>query len=478
MNKISNSFYNFLKISVTVALVLLCISSIGFLFFIPFTPMQGNLLVLLSVAAMLCAGIIRIKIKTNYKIVFILTVAFFVRLIWTLNVNSILVSDYYRIYDAANKFLNGNKEAVQDFGYLARFPHLVPMMVYMMGMLKLFGNNAFLVMKGVSLILSVLTVYLVYRLSFYYVKKPCFRLIAMAIAAVYPSFIAYSSTFCTETIGVPLFLTAVLYFHKCNEQEYTKKFGFLLCGVILYCSNLFRGVGLAFLIAFTLYIFLFSNVQTRKKLQRFFQLAIGYIVTAALISTVLIATHITERPLWKGSEPGYASLLLKGSNFETGGRWSQEDEDFVVTNLGNENLGSECLRIAGQRISERSFPEIVTFYGSKFFTQWSLGDCSGTYWATVDTNIAFTAAVPVPFQLIFVLVLLPSVFIFRSKREDNSSLALLLILLSGFGILFTVIETQGRYSYIVHWIFILLAVVGLENFLSEKKPLIAHKQNP
>lgn len=467
MKTLNERFYNFLKISVTVALILLFAASFVVLFMTKMSSVQINISVLMALALAACIGILCARIKTNYKICLILMVAFLIRLIWVLSINTVLVSDYHTMYCSATAFLAGNKGAFVDFGYMARYPHLVPMTLYMMGMLKLFGGNALIAMKCVSLLLSVVTVYLVYALSAYYVKKPSVRLIAMSIAAIYPSFVSFSSTFCTEQIAIPLFLVTVILFNKSvkKSEEYSgkKNLGFLICGIILCLSNLFRGVGLVFLIAFSLYIFCFMH---SKKIISFVKLVSGYLLTTVLISGILMGTSVIEQPLWKGKEPTVVTLMLKGSNFEHYGTWNEEDANFVGERLGSENLTKDCLDVIKQRITEKTPLEVAGFYGLKFFTQWSIGDCNGSYWATVDTDTPYPYPLPIIFQIIYIFILAASIFIFKSDAKNNSSLAMLMMLLCGFGIMFIVLETQPRYSYVVNWIFIILAAAGTENLMT------------
>ena len=69
--------------------------------------------------------------------------------------------------------------------------------------------------------------------------------------------------------------------------------------------------------------------------------------------------------------------------------------------------------------------------------------------------------VPITFQIIHIGIIVFA-FIALLKRKND---ALLNIILCGFGLLFIIIETQPRYSYIVCWIFILLACQGIEGIL-------------
>ena len=187
MNKFAKISFVFLSILVAIALAILVLVSTDVLNSSHITPWQYKLAILLGAGFL--AGIITIfsKLKTKFKLLIILLIAFIIRLLWIINVKSVPVSDFLTIYNTAKEFLNGNVSQLRDYGYLARFPHLTPMMLYMAGMIKLFGPYHIMAMKCVGLILSVLSVYLIYKLSGYYTKSDRNRLIAALIASIYPS---------------------------------------------------------------------------------------------------------------------------------------------------------------------------------------------------------------------------------------------------------------------------------------------------
>lgn len=465
MNKLSKWTLRILSILVAIALVSIFFGSIQIFRDTYMIAWHVKLAIVLSTGALISILACCSKLKAKYKILIVLSVAFVIRLLWILNVRSVPVSDFLTMYDTAKGFLNGNTGPLRDYGYLARFPHLVPMTVYMMSMIKIFGSCHIIAMKCVSLILSVVTVYLVYVLAGYYVKKENSKLVAAVIAALYPPFISYSSTYCTETIGVPLFILSVIMFHKAINADKKQPLHFLACGAVLYCSNMFRGVAIIFLIAFGLYILIFSK---KSRIISVASILAGYFIVSVLASSVLMVTGVIEQPLWKAKEPSYVTLMLKGSNFEHNGTWNPDDANFVEQHLGDKDLSKKCLDVIQKRLSEKSPSEIAGFYLNKFVTQWTMGDCSGTYWATMQTDTPYNYPLPKPFQLIYVFVIFLTLCVFFT-REKHPPLALMFLLLCGFGTAFMLLETQGRYSYIVSWVFIILAAYGFENLNSENE---------
>lgn len=452
MEKVSEFLINILKIFMAVLFSILLISS-----FSTATKMSGdaitNVFFIVEIFMLLFGSFaIFSDIRHKYKIVGILIMALILRLAWIFTVNTMPVSDFGTMYESAKSILMGNFESLKNYEYLARFPHLIPMTFYIAGVIKIFPANALLALKILNAFFSTLSVYLLYKLSDDFIRSEKMKLFVLLIGAVFPAFITYTSVLCTENLAIPLYLITMLEFFKAKDVG--KKY-FFVVGVFLYFSNLFRGVAVVFLIAFIIYLFL--NNQ-KNKYSTMLVLIIGYFITAVFVSGVLLKFGVIERPLWDGAEPSYATLLLKGSNFESNGTWNIEDAMFVEEHLTNDNLSELCFEKVKARIQSKSCKELFEFYFGKFISQWMIGDCSGTYWAYTGANISFEYIVPFGFQYIYTIVVLLSIVgIF--KKGNNS---LICVILFGFMLLFTIIETQSRYSYIIIFSFIILAVQGIE----------------
>ena len=106
--------------------------------------------------------ILRRNIKNKFKLLLILLCGFAISGLWLLNINSIPTSDFMTMYNCAQKFLNGDTSSFWGTSYIARFPHLTIMILYMAFMIKVFPISNILVMKLVNLALGTLTIYLIY----------------------------------------------------------------------------------------------------------------------------------------------------------------------------------------------------------------------------------------------------------------------------------------------------------------------------
>lgn len=130
--------------------------------------------------------IINSNINIKNQVILILLCAFALRALWLLNINSIPVSDFKVIYESAEYFLKGDRSMFWGTSYMARFPHLTIMVLYMALMIKLFPIHNLLIMKMVNLSLGVLSVFLIYLIVKKIFNSEKKGLIAAALASVFP----------------------------------------------------------------------------------------------------------------------------------------------------------------------------------------------------------------------------------------------------------------------------------------------------
>lgn len=465
MNKISEILINTLKIVIIIIMVFFTLVSIKFMKELEFDYIENSFFILEIFLFFIGIIIIFSNLLNCYKICSLLLIALLLRLSWIFSINTMPMSDFNTMYESAKIFLEGDTSIFKDYTYLGRFPHLIPMTLYMAGIIKLFPISNLIILKILNVIFSCISVFLLYRLADNFIKLERNKLLVLLIGAVFPPSITYTSVLCTENLAIPLYLLTLILFFKAKEGNKLKDF--IITGVFLALSNLFRGIAVVFLIAF--YIF-FLLVLRKKKLLNILSLGVGYLIITVCISGILLNVRIINRPLWAGVEPSYITLLLKGSNFESNGMWSTKDAEFVDEYLKNEDFKKICLTEIKERVFSKTPTQLIKFYLKKIASQWSVGDCFGTYWAYSGANKILKEPTFILFQGIYVIILsLAVVGQINSRKNIN---LLMNIILFGMILLFSIIETQPRYAYIISWVFIIFAVQGIEYVLrwEENKP--------
>lgn len=471
MEKISRFLSGFMLTVLKVLLVILVFVSFGTISraLTSFNSSAIITLIMYVVALIGGVGIIKSGLSSKIKIISILGIALIFRIIWLFNINSIPTSDFKTIYEGAKSLLNGNTDMFWGTGYIARFPHLTIMVLYMAMMQFLFPASNLIAMKIVNLILGVLVVYLVYLIVNKLFEGKKYGLYSMIIAAIFPPLVTYTAVFCTENIAIPFYLASI-YIFLLVVKDKKNKLLLIPCGIALSLGNLFRMVALIILIAYGIYILVYINEGLIEKIKKLLLISVSYFIILISVSAVLQATKITEYPLWSGSEP-FITNVLKGTHYESGGRWNEEDAALPEEcNYDYELIEEKSREIIKERLTTTPPLKLLGFYVRKFSMQWNEGDLSGVFWSQlsvpedeIKVNLAGggTGILQVFYVVIVGLILIGTFN--RKVIKDNSEVMLFYLILCGYGAMYLITESQPRYSYIACWVFIILSILGIDN---------------
>lgn len=434
---------------------------------------KNFIIVFLIVACVMAVEFYILKKDLQYKkkLFLILCCGLSLRVLWLLNVDSVPTSDFSVIYESAQEVLNGSTSMFWGTSYIARFPHLTIMVFYMALMIKVFPTNNLLMMKFVNLGLSILTIYIIYLIVKEIFNSNKKGIYAVALATVFPPLVTYTGVFCTENIAIPLYLFSVYIFILVLRGK-KNKYYLILSGLSLSLGNLFRMVAVIMVIAYAMYIIIYSKDKIVNKIRNIALYTIPYFILLFLVSFTLQNLKITEFPLWKGSEPKITNIL-KGTNIENHGRWNKEDASIVEKyNYDYEEITEASEEIIKERLTTTPPLKLIGFYIKKFALQWSVGDFEGTLWTKSDVpdeDIIVDVSQEIP-QIIytFMMILIFLGILNRKNNKETQEMNLFYIILYGYGFMYLITEEQGRYSYIVSWVFVILAIEGI-NFLLNKK---------
>jgi len=451
----------FLSILMKAALVIFSLFNTATIFINIITGTHGTQAVVYF-SIMLISLTIMISVvfsRCNFnKIYVILMVGFILRALWILNANTYPVSDYYTMYSAAGEVVAGNFSAFWGTNYMARFPHLTVMTLYMAVMRLVFGSFDVMTMKFINLLLGTLNIYLIYLLSIRLNGENSKRgaYITASLAAVFPPFITYTGILCPENIAITFYILSMIMFFSYLENN--KPTCLPLCGIILAIGSLFRTVGIVILIGYMMYMTIYSDLRASAKVKNIFKIIIPYFFVILSVSSLLQFCGVTQYPLWDGYEPN-STNVLKGVNFETGGKWSEDDGEFVMKYLDDADmLDRMCKERIVRRLSDKSLYEICNFFGGKLSSQWTSGDSGGTFWTKISSKEGFLY-VPadeynfLPFQLFCAIMYI--VFITGIIRNKSKKLNLIYIIFGGYISLFCITEFQPRYSMAAMYIMLL-----------------------
>lgn len=406
------------------------------------------------------------------KVIIIMLIGGILRVLWLVNVNTQPYSDFETLYNAAIALINNDNTMFTGVNYIARFPHLSYMIVYMALIMKLFGE-AVLTIKIGNLIFSIITMYLIYKISSEVFEKENLALVSLGISAIFTPMITYVGVLATENIAIPFYLASIYFFIKAMKNDISIKL-LMVSAVLLSIGNLFRMVAVIIVIAFIMYILIFENKNLLSKIKGSITIVAAFLLVLFLGSSLLRSLNITEVHLWKGKEPAVTNIL-KGSNIESFGRFNDEDAALPAKyNYDYDKIKEESIEIIKERLTTTSPIRLAIFYGGKFIGQWGQGDMSGISWSESGADkLGFinSGNYKVVIQIIYVIIILLCIIsLFNKKRiiGENQVMNLFYIILCGYGCFYLISEMQGRYAYIVCWLFIIFATSGIERVIEYK----------
>lgn len=477
-NKFSKSFTNFMNKTIMCLVFFLLIMNLVAIILTIIGFNKSTILFLIIAIISILAGYILLKsnLSESKTLFFILIIGLILRILWLLDIPSVPTSDFKVMYDSSINFLNGDRSMFRGTSYISRFPHLTAMVLYMALVNFLFPIKNLLVMKIINLFLALITIILIYLLTDLIFKNKLYAQISAFISAIFPPLITYTAVFCSENIAIPFYLLSIycfIYYLK-NNKNNKNRFILFICGLILSVGNFFRTIATVVLIAYILYIIIYSLNPIYKIVKDISILIISYLLITIIISTTLQNLNILERPLWNAREPSITSAL-RGSNYDSFGKWNEEDATFVQYHLDNyDELEQKSKEIIFNRLISHSILKTSIFILGKFTLQWIVGDFEGSIWAQLDVpeeQIEFPIKKEgsLAFQLIYTIMLILVFLGLRNRKVTNNikEVNLLYLIIGGYGMTYMLTEEQGRYSYICCYIIIFLSIAGVDSIMQK-----------
>lgn len=465
----SNGFSKFVMYSLRIIFIAILLTSLGICINnIRYKFSSLDVILIGLYIVLTCLFVFALKKKLDYRMILLSIIGggTVLRVIWCVSTNSVPVSDYLTAMRSAQDVLSGNFSSFFGIQYFARFPHLIMFVLYFAGMIKIFGTATLTALKTVNIVFSICSIFLVYLVGKEIFKDEKRSLISAFIAAIMPSSILYTAVYCTENIAITFYI-ASLYFFILAMKKKNQNLNLALCGLILLFGHLFRMVAQVVLVAYILFIFIYVNENIMKKIKQIGIILISFILPFVILGNVLVYLNVTDTKLWSGKEPAITSVL-KGSNFESGGRWNEEDAKFIGENLNDyDKLSEKSKEIIIDRYTNSSFSEVATFITKKIALQWSSGDCSASFWAESgipeeSISIDILRNGTVWSQIVYSIILLLTIIGLFKKKEilENKIVNIIYIIFCGYGVAFLILESQERYAFIISWIFALFAAIA------------------
>ncbi|MDM1522353.1 glycosyltransferase family 39 protein [Empedobacter sp. 225-1] len=399
------------------------------------------------------------KLSSNYLPYIIFFSAFFLRLLFILNVNVIPISDFKLLHDTAISLANGDMEPLSNEVYYKLWNYNIPFTLFEALIIKISDN--ILLLQLINALLSSGIVLLIYYCSRILFNEKT-ALFSTFLAIIFPPFIIYSGILTNQTISIFFILLALYFFLK------NKSFSWI--GLFIGIAQIFRPIGTIFLFAFIIlliYQLIYDNKYSLKfvkiKLLNSLKLFLSYHFILIITSLVLIKGGFSENSLYHNASSNYKFLV--GVNYDSKGGYSAEDSHLLFSTYDKnfEEYSKELIKI---RIEDKL--KLTNLFEEKFRIMWASPD-STFYWADWYNNnlISLTNYMWV---IILFLASFASLRLVNNKVNEKIVLYLPIVLGLFIGTYF-LIEIQSRYRYELYPFFIIIASYGMFELyqLIEKK---------
>lgn len=421
-----------------------------------------------SVTSLLIIYLLRKKIiPTKIFVGIVFGIGLLIRICYSLSIKSIPISDFAIMYETADNVLSGDFSKFWGIGYIARFPHItIPTMYF--ACIKAIFPEPLIMIKIFNALASSSNIIIMYLLIKELFNDKFKALVACILTVYFPPLILYTAVYTTENIAIPLYLFGIyLFILYCNGKKGIKIL--FLSASIISIANMFRMVGQIIIVAMLLYLLICYNEKAKKKFISIIIVVVGFIVPLMGTSFALHYGGIIEYQLWRGSEPS-ATNIVKGLNIEYEGRWNPEDAAIPeIYNFDYAKIEEACNEIICERLSTTPKGVLFDFFKHKFISQWSQGDFAGSYWAEhslEDKSIGLKVSengIWFSQGYLFVILSLSYIGLFNIKTiKENRCITLFYFIFCGYGILYLISENQARYGFVVSWVFIIMAITGID----------------
>jgi len=415
-------------------------------------------------------------------IFFVMLVSFIIRILWITLTQTIPVSDFQMMYNSASEVFSGNFSCFHGFNYFARFPHDTIAVLYYSLFYNFYKNPIFLV-KLFNVFFSTLSVFIMYC-----IVKQLFgyksALVSAIILSLFPPFVMYNSQMLSENMALPFYLISIHFFIK--YTKHMNQYRWMVCsGLALSVGNMFRMVGVIFLIAYMMYLIIYKGIKRTVKAGPI--IIIMFLLPLYITSTLLLNNKITETHLWEPKETSLTSVL-KGTNLNSFGFWNKEDSEISSKyNYDYTKVKDESIKIIKERLLHSPIQNIAALYIGKLGGQLGVSDFGAYEFTVIDSNdtaiiktlryFGFTMLTLINIFHIFLLYF--AIICLKKNKDLLSELNLISILSVGFILLYLISEVQPRYSFIACWTLVIFAAVGLKTklYIKTNENLVIEKQN-
>ncbi|EEL79284.1 Integral membrane protein [Bacillus cereus AH1271] len=443
---------------------------------------QADTRLLIIIPSIILIGLLFILIgyitnKYMSKLIFtiaLIILAFSIRFIWFLNIQTPIESDFAMMYNGAVQATKGDFSFAQSI-YYTSWVYQLGFTMYQALIINLFGEGTFF-LKFLNVLYCTGTTLLVYKITSHIFNEWTGRVAGLIYALYIPS-IVLSSVLTNQHLATFLFY---LGFYLLITKGLSHKYMWIFIGISLSLGDIMRPLGGIILIAVTIYFFLHGMLGKSKRdiftsIKKLCGIFIVFYLVHYIISYSFISAGITQYPL-SNRDPLWKFTV--GLNHETKGGYSTADAEYMMSfEIGEERKAAEK-KLIQERLADPQ--KVLSLFGDKFTLMWADYD-SAPSWSLLtlgntDNNMItlqndlmkYEKYMYMTAMLFGTLALLYLIL----TKQNNTNYTIFLLLIIGYVTVHFLIEYQTRYRYFIIPSFTIIQSYGLYlcyRFISNRK---------
>lgn len=437
-------------------------------------------------AALVCAGalalffaavfVIRGRGSSRRFALLLFVLAFLLKGVFTLAVNTQPESDFYLMYSAAQDLAQGVNSMAGN-GYFQTWSYQSAFVAWMALFIRLF-NADLVFFKLMNCLLSALSAVLIYLLARRFASERGARVSGLLFMC-YPGTFVLVSVLTPQHLSEFLLLAAVYAFSSPGTGIKRRLLLSAAAGALLTLSNAARPLGMLVVLAVAAYTVIGAAAWLKNRRYKITTLlsraavflAVYFVLTAGLSGLVKV-TGLNEHglannmPEWK---------IIVGLNQESGGQYNDGDVDKVF-NSGDpdavERLMEERLSISPGDFLSLAYRKAALLWGSFEPTAWAFTDnvfreagTPGKADLLARAIRAFSIIAGAYYIFMNLLAAAGTLRVFRKKELNEAYMLLILIALAYF-FAHTIIEVQVRYRSLMTAVTAPLMALGADAVLA------------
>lgn len=427
------------------------------------SPIRNFILILIFLAVLLPLSYLLVHIRTddlkiNWIVVSSMILLFMIiALTWIRNVPNTQISDFGNFWSRVPGFFLGDKLYQTDNDYFSKYAYQTGFMVYILGVVKIFGYNIFAI-QFLNVIFQGLILLITYLLVIKIFDNIKMARLAVLLLAIDIDWFALNSQASNQYLGSLLYL---LTFYLLLQDKW---YGYILGGISLAAGCLIRPIGpvvIAGIIVYTLIYMLWKHHDYKTSLKVLLSLAI-YLILFSLAGVGIKASGINAYGL-SNHDPEWK--FLTGLDYQSAGTYSEDLNKLIDPNQSRDQM---------QKVEQKKLTSEINYLNTNHawlslfihktqilwssrtlatdFTSFNLDHSQRT--VQVIDFVAYLGSI-----VMIIFSWIGSLELFKSKFSDK--IYLLILPLMAFAFAQLIIEVQGRYRIEFLPVIAVIASLGL-----------------